>query len=64
VEQLQIRLLIITPVGQTRHLKLAPIILPAGQEQLVPVQEKVVSMQLHVVIEPIYCINCTVAKHT
>ena len=46
---MQVRLLMVAPVGQTKHLKLGPMMLPAGQTQAVPVQEKVVSIQLQVV---------------
>jgi hypothetical protein len=49
VEQLHVRLLIVAPVGQTKHLKFGPMMLPAGQTQVVPFQEKEESTHLQMV---------------
>jgi hypothetical protein len=49
VEQLHVRSLIVAPVGQARHLKLGVMMLPAGQAQATPFQEKDESIQLQVV---------------
>jgi hypothetical protein len=48
VEQLQARRLMVALVGHCRHLKLLPMMDPLGQVQLVPVQNKLLSMQLQV----------------
>jgi hypothetical protein len=50
VEQLQIRLPMVAPEGQAKHLKLGAMILPAGQTQAVPFQEKEESMHLQAVV--------------
>jgi hypothetical protein len=44
VEQLHVRLLIVAPVGQAKHLKLDVMMLPTGQTQAMPFQEKEESM--------------------
>jgi hypothetical protein len=48
-EQLQVKLLRVVKVEQVKHLKLDRMILPTEQLQKLPVQIKLVSMQLQAV---------------
>jgi hypothetical protein len=48
-EQLQVKLLRVVKVEQAKHLKLDRMILPTEQLQKLPVQIKLVSMQLQAV---------------